>query len=94
MPPPEPSLAHRRRWPASLAVLLVLALQLTLPDEVSLGPSWAVPLVQLVLLVPLVVANPVWLDEDPQHPALRTLGLASAYAVVASTRSGSCTSSS
>ena len=73
--------AHRRRWPASLAVLLVLALQVTLPDQVGLGPRWLVPLVQLVLLAPLVVADPVWLDEgdDPWH---RVLGLTVAFVVL------------
>jgi hypothetical protein len=76
------SVAHRRRWPATVAVVLVLAAQVALPARVSLGPPWLVPLVQLVLLVPLVVANPVLLDEDPQHPALRALALVSAFAVL------------
>lgn len=77
-----PTPAHRRRWPASLAVLVALVLQALLPEQASLGPWWVVPLVQLVLLVPLVVADPVVLDADARRPWLRALALTSAFVLL------------
>lgn len=70
------------RWPVSLAAVLALGAQLTLPEEVSLGPTWLVPLVQAVLLAPIVVANPVRLERT--HPALGLLALTVAYAILVS----------
>lgn len=48
------------RWPARLAVVVAVALQLVLPDRVSrgLGPRWLIPALELVLLVILVVVDP------------------------------------
>lgn len=63
------ALPHQRRWPASLAVLVTTLLQLAVPDQVSLGPRWLLPSVQVALLVPLVATNPIHLRRD--HPALR-----------------------
>lgn len=71
---------HRRRWPASLAVVAVLVAQLWLPDVVALGPSWLLPVLQGVLLAPLVLTNPVSLARD--QPALRMMALVSALTVL------------
>jgi hypothetical protein len=59
---------HARRWPASLAVLLVVALQVASPTQVV--PGWwpALVTLEVLLLVPLVVANPLKLRYDaPWH---------------------------
>lgn len=64
---------HERRWPASVAVLAVLALQLVLPRQVSPSPRFLVPLLELVLLVPIVAANPLRLTRETR--GLRLLGL-------------------
>jgi hypothetical protein len=50
---------HLPRWPVTLAIVLVLAVQLTLPEEVSAGPPWGFPVVLFVLLLPLVARNPI-----------------------------------
>lgn len=72
--------AHRRRWPASLAVLVVLVAQLlVLPSRVAVGPSWLLPALQAVLLSPLVISNPVALVND--HPVLRIVAITSAVTV-------------
>lgn len=65
--------AHQRRWPATLAVLVVIALQFLLPDQ--LRPPWwpAVVAVEVLMLAPLVATNPVGLRRD--HPALRVVGI-------------------
>jgi hypothetical protein len=55
------------------AVLVAVALQLVLPDRLSLQPRWLLPAIEVVLLVALIGANPVRLERD--HPALRGGGL-------------------
>ncbi len=61
--------AHERRWPASLAVALVIGLQFAAPEQI-VTPIWPVLLViEILLLVPLVATNPVSLNRD--HPLLR-----------------------
>lgn len=69
-----PSAEHERRWPASLAVLTVLGLQLVLPQEVAAVPRWLVPTLELTLLVPIVATNPVRLSTETA--AMRRLALA------------------
>jgi hypothetical protein len=68
-----PSGKHMRRWPASLAVLVVLALQLTVPAQVMTLPRWLLPAFGVALLVPLVWMNPFHLRRD--EPWLRWVEL-------------------
>lgn len=59
--PPEPDGAGHRgehRWPAALAVLVVIALHLTLPQSLTVLPDWVVPVMLAVLLLPLLVGAP------------------------------------
>lgn len=65
---------HERRWPARVAVLAVLGLQVGLPPSIAAGPRWLAPALELALLLPLVVTNPVRLDRE--SAALRRLALA------------------
>ncbi|PVG83987.1 hypothetical protein DDE18_06830 [Nocardioides gansuensis] len=64
---------HERRWPASVAVLAVLALQVVLPHQIAAGTWWLTPALELMLLLPLVVTNPVRLDRETA--VLRSLAL-------------------
>lgn len=43
-------------WPPILAVLVILALQLTLAERVTVGPTWLAPALETALLVPLSLA--------------------------------------
>ena len=54
--------SYEARWPASVAVLAALLLYVILPKELTLGPLWLVPVLELTLLVPLAVAG--------SHPGL------------------------
>jgi hypothetical protein len=45
-------------WPAQLAALATIALYVTLPDKLTIGPVWLVPSLEAVLLVALVLATP------------------------------------
>ncbi|WP_433168025.1 hypothetical protein [Kribbella sp. CA-247076] len=66
-------MTHIRRWPASLAVVAVLVLQLVVPTEIAMLPRWILPTLGAALLVPLVWANPFHLRRD--EPWLRWVEL-------------------
>jgi hypothetical protein len=51
-PPSEP------RWHASIAVLAAMALYITLPPRLTIGPIWVAPLTILLVLIPLSVIAP------------------------------------
>jgi hypothetical protein len=62
------------RWPAALAVLVAIALQLLLPDAIVPVTRLLLPLVEAALLIVLVLANPFRVDRESS--VLRMLGLA------------------
>ena len=76
------------RWPVSVAVLLMIVLQIRLPAALTLADQLLLPGVELVLLIVLIIANPRRIDRG--SPGLRVLGLtmigvaslANAYSVV------------
>ena len=62
------------RWPVATGIAVAILLQLALPEGLGLRPGWLLPVLEAVLLVGLVVANPDRLDR--RHPALRYGSLA------------------
>jgi hypothetical protein len=66
--------AHERRWPATVTVLAVLLMQFGLPLELGGFPRAVLPVVELGLLLPVVISNPVRLVRD--YPWVRSLGVA------------------
>lgn len=46
------------RWHASLAVLAAMALYITLPPRLTIGPAWIAALLTLAVLIPLSVLSP------------------------------------
>jgi uncharacterized membrane protein len=78
-PPPPRSEAH---WPPQLIVAIAVALQLLLPDRLSIGPHWLVPSIEAVMLISLVVASPQQIHD--RHRTRRRIALTlSALASVA-----------
>jgi hypothetical protein len=62
------------RWPVALAVAAAAALQLPLPGRlVLLHPVWLLPLLEALLLMALVIANPHRINAESR--LLRMLGL-------------------
>lgn len=76
------------RWPAALAVLVAIALQLPLPSSILPAARWVLPAVEAGILVALAVANPFRIDRESsvlRMLALATLGvvgLANGWTVV------------
>ena len=76
-----PLAGHERRWPATVLVAGVLLFQLVLPGEVTSGPSWLLPVLELALLAPVAFANPVRLSRDTPWLRLAALTLAALLAL-------------
>ncbi|KQS71319.1 DUF1345 domain-containing protein [Modestobacter sp. Leaf380] len=70
------------RWPATLAVVAAVVLQLLLPDRVVPQLGLLLPLAELALLAGLVVADPLRIDRE--STALRRVALALLGLVVGS----------
>jgi hypothetical protein len=48
--------------PAVAAVLIAVGLYTLLPNDLLVGPRTVVPIVELLLLVPLLIVNPVRME--------------------------------
>ncbi len=46
-----------KRWPMAVTLVLAMAVPLLLPARFSLGPSWAVPVVEALLLVAIIAID-------------------------------------
>ncbi|MHB1614347.1 MAG: hypothetical protein ACYCXA_03950 [Actinomycetes bacterium] len=57
------------RWPATVAVVVAIALQLTLPGHLSPPVPWLLPALETALLVGIVAVNPTRLNR--RSPRLR-----------------------
>ena len=81
-PPLEPALPARTYpppgvvepfWPALVTVAVAIVLQLSLPDRLTIGPTWLIPGLEGVLLVGLLFATPMQLEFE--HPRRRRIAL-------------------
>ncbi|HZT65236.1 MAG TPA: hypothetical protein VFA11_05560 [Acidimicrobiales bacterium] len=63
------------RWPALLAVVVAIALQLSLPDRLiqGLGNRWLIPALEGALIVVLLVTNPGQISKEQAR--LRVVGV-------------------
>ncbi|MGO4455841.1 DUF1345 domain-containing protein [Streptomyces sp. M-16] len=73
-PAPRPAVHPETRWPMAAAVIVSAVLTLLLPDDLRLGPRWAIPLAEGLLLVALVSADPVRISR--RSDALRAVSIA------------------
>ena len=61
------------RWPMAGAVLAAMVLTILLPGTLRLGPPWALPLIEGVLLVAVIAADPVRIGRRSRE--LRVLSI-------------------
>ena len=64
------------RWHAAIAVLVALALYVTLPPRIIVGPLWLAPLLVLLIMVPLNVISPQRHQEAPWQRLLSVATIA------------------
>ena len=70
-----------RRWPMACTLILAVAVPLLLPARFSLGPPWAVPVVEALLLVAIIAIDRGRIDR--RSVAGRTLSLVLVAVLVA-----------
>jgi uncharacterized membrane protein len=59
--------------PSLATILAAIALQVTLPERLSAGPSWLLPALEGALLIVLGIASPRELEHE--HPRRRSIAL-------------------
>ena len=69
----EPRVVGEARWPMAFAVVAVIVLTLLLPHDLITRPRWGVPLVEALLLVAVIVADPGKIDLV--SPRVRALSI-------------------
>jgi uncharacterized membrane protein len=69
-PPPA---VGEAAWPAQLAVLVAIGLQLALPSKLTPGTHWLLPALEGALVLGLAVATPRQLEHN--HPVRRRVAL-------------------
>ncbi|MFD8982778.1 hypothetical protein [Streptomyces sp. NPDC059564] len=73
-PESQPAVSVETRWPMAAAVIVSAVLTLLLPDDLRLGPRWALPLAEGLLLVALISGDPVRISR--RSAALRAASIA------------------
>lgn len=63
------------RWPASLAVLVAAALNFALPAKYSMGPSWLMPVLVVLILAPLTIAAPRRVEREGRWQQILAIAL-------------------
>jgi hypothetical protein len=53
----EPAARAEKRWPVAVTLVAAIALELLLPPRFSLGPRWAVPAAELLMLMAVLIAD-------------------------------------
>jgi uncharacterized membrane protein len=76
----ETSVAEAR-WPMAGAIVSAMLLTALLPDNVRLGPAWALPLIEGVLLVAVVAADPGAITRRARWLRLLSIALVSILVV-------------
>ena len=70
----EPQFRGERRWPAALAIVVLIAIPFLLPEQVFSRAFWATAPVEIALLATLAIADPGRIDRRSQ--SLRRLSIA------------------
>jgi uncharacterized membrane protein len=77
-PPPPGGEPH---WPPQLTVLVAIALQLLMPNRLTVGPNWVLPTLEGVMLLALFVASPQRLEAPHSVRRLLTLTITATVSV-------------
>ena len=64
------------RWPATIAIVVAIAVYVLLPPAAQVIPRWIVPVVAAAMLIPLLILNPHHFTRETRWSRLLSLGLA------------------
>jgi uncharacterized membrane protein len=73
MTPPE--VQGEKRWPMAVTIGIAVALTVSLPVRFSWGPSWVFPVIQGLLLLSVIVADPGRIDRKTRATRALNIGL-------------------
>src|SRR5689334_7337214 len=73
--------AGESRWPAGLAVLVAIGLQLSMPQDLAFSPKWLLPGIELGLFAALMIANPIRIDRESMVLRIFAIGLVAVASV-------------
>ena len=68
-------LRGERRWPMAITLVVAIALTLTLPLRFSWGPVWVFPVIEVMLLVSVIIADPGRIDRRTRETRILNVGL-------------------
>ncbi|MFY9808515.1 MAG: hypothetical protein WCC65_18170 [Pseudonocardiaceae bacterium] len=63
------------RWPVAVAILVAIALQMALPDQLVLQSRWLLPGLELAVLIVLIVASPARFSRESRAQRATSLTL-------------------
>jgi hypothetical protein len=69
------------RWPMASAVLAAIVLTILLPSAIRVGPRWLLPVLEGVLLVIVIVADPVRINRRSREIRMVSIVLVSVLVV-------------
>jgi hypothetical protein len=69
------------RWPMASAVLAAIVLTILLPSAIRVGPQWLLPVLEGVLLVIVIVADPVRINRRSREIRMVSIVLVSVLVV-------------
>jgi hypothetical protein len=68
-------MAREPFWPAQATVAAALALYLTLPHRLTMVPSWVLPALEVLLLMPLALTTPHRVADERMRVRRATVAL-------------------
>ena len=77
----QETVSAEARWPMAGAILAAIVLTVLLPDDVRLGPQWVLPVIESVLLVVVVAADPRSISRRSRELRVVSIALVSVLVI-------------
>ena len=69
------------RWPMAGAIVAAIVLTVLLPEDIRLGPQWALPSIEALLLVAVIAADPRSVTRRARELRVLSIGLVSVLVI-------------